>query len=80
MTALPTNMRYLYLFTLLFSLSKVSLAQGIDGPQVSVNFQQANIETVVSDLESKTGYHFYYDAVVFDSLRVTLQLNQQPLK
>lgn len=80
MTVLPTNMRYLYLFTLLFLLSKVSLAQGIDGPQISVNFQQSTIENVVTDLEGKTGYHFYYDPILFDSLRVTLQLNQQPLK
>lgn len=80
MIASLTNMRYLYLIILCFFISKVSLAQGTDSRQISVNFQQANIEQIVNDLESKTGYHFYYDPIAFDSLRVTLQINQQPLK
>jgi hypothetical protein len=57
----------------------MSLAQVGGNKLIDVNFRQAGIEQVVNDLESKTGYHFYYDNTVFDSLRVTLQLNQQPL-
>jgi len=51
-----------------------------DKKLISVNFQQAKIEQVVSELESKTGYHFYYNSVQFDSLKVTVQVNQVPLE
>ncbi|HEY4327080.1 MAG TPA: carboxypeptidase-like regulatory domain-containing protein [Mucilaginibacter sp.] len=47
---------------------------------ISVNFQQATITQFVNDLESKSGKHFYYDPVQFDSLRVTLQVNEKPLE
>lgn len=47
---------------------------------IDVDFTQANISTVVTDLSSKTGYHFYYNPADFDSLKVTLQVNQKPLK
>src|SRR4051812_35404931 len=71
-------MKYLYLFTILsLFLAKGVLAQNTR--LINVDFQQARIDQVVTDLESKTGYRFYYDAATFDSLRVTLQLNQQPL-
>ena len=60
-------------------MGKVSLAQVLENRLINVDFQQARIEQVVNDLEGKTGYHFYYDVATFDSLRVTLQLNQQPL-
>ncbi len=46
---------------------------------ISVSFQQATIAQVVSDLESKTNYHFYYDPTSFDSLKVTLQVNDKPI-
>ena len=69
---------YLVIFCCLF-FCRLSIGQ-VAGPKlISVNYQQAGIEQVVTDLESKTGYHFYYDPAVFDSLRVTLQVNQQPI-
>jgi hypothetical protein len=47
---------------------------------ISVNFQQATIGQFVSELESKSGYHFYYDHVPFDSLKITLQVSNKPLE
>ena len=47
---------------------------------ISVNFQQATIAQFVNELESKSSYHFYYDPVQFDSLRVTVQANEKPLE
>jgi hypothetical protein len=70
---------YLVIFCFLF-FHKMSSGQVVSAKLISVNFQQAGIEEVVSDLESKTGYHFYYDPKAFDSLRVTLQVNQQPVE
>jgi hypothetical protein len=62
-------------------LAFFKLAQAQDGEKklISVDFQQAKIEQVASDLESKTGYHFYYNQAQFDSLKVTLQATDKPL-
>jgi hypothetical protein len=69
---------YLVILCFLFSLQMARAQQGAT-KLISVNFQQATISQVVNDLESKTGYHFYYDQVQFDSLKVTLQVNDKPL-
>jgi hypothetical protein len=63
----------------LFALLRVSYAQQGNIKLISVNFQQATITQVVNDIESKSNYHFYYDPAQFDSLKVTLQLNEKPL-
>lgn len=49
----------------------------VAGKLIDVNYNQATIEAVATDLESKTGSRFYYDPKLFDSLRVTLQASQQ---
>lgn len=66
----------LLLFGLLTAIT--GLGQTRVNQLVSVNYQQAAIAAIVTDLESKTDFHFYYDAAVFDSLRVTLQAERQP--
>ncbi len=68
---------YLFSFCFLFFL-QVAAAQ--QSKLISVNFQQATIAQIVNDLESKTSYHFYYDQASFDSLKVTLQVNDKPLE
>ena len=65
-------------FCFLFFL-QIAFAQQNPIKLISVNFQQATISQVVSDIESKSNYHFYYDAAKFDSLRVTLQVNDKPV-
>ncbi|GAC1304035.1 MAG: hypothetical protein NVSMB24_10890 [Mucilaginibacter sp.] len=47
---------------------------------ISGNFQQATIAQFISELESKSNFHFYYDPILFDSLRVTLQVNDKPVE
>jgi hypothetical protein len=66
-----------FCFTILFKLAS---AQDVSKKTISVNFQQAPIAQFISDLETKTGYHFYYTPALFDSLKVTLQLNDQPIE
>lgn len=68
---------YIMLCGLLFSCNLL-FAQ--PGKTFSVNYNQATIEQVIADIESKSDYHFYYDAAKFDSLRVTLQINDKPLE
>jgi len=70
---------YLLSFCFLVFL-KLASAQDVSKKIISVNFQQAKIEQFVSELESKTGYHFYYNQTQFDSLKVTVQATDKPLE
>ena len=69
---------YLFILSSLFFFPRAMAQQG-NARVLSVDFQQAKIDQVVNDLESKTGYHFYYDPARFDSLRVTLQASDKTL-
>lgn len=73
-------MRIVYLVTCLFLLlsSSVLRAQNVANKIVSVDFSQASIKEVVSDLERQTGVYFYYDENQLDSLRFTAKINQKP--
>lgn len=68
---------YLVFFLLIFV--KVVFAQQSQ-KTISVNFRGANIEQFVAELESKSGYHFYYNPAQFDSLKVTLEVANVPLQ
>lgn len=57
----------------------VSAQQG-NTKLITANFQNAKIESFVSELETQTGYHFYYDPAKFDSLRVTLNVTGKPFE
>jgi hypothetical protein len=70
---------YLLSFCFLFFLQITSAQQG-NVKLISANFQQATIAQFVADLESKSNYHFYYDPIQFDSLKVTLQVNDKPVE
>lgn len=63
---------------ILISSAFVALAQ--QNKLIDVDYNQANISQVATDLSAKTGYKFYYDPARLDSLKVTLSLHQQPLK
>jgi hypothetical protein len=71
-------MKKIYFTIILFLTVKLLHAQGIS-KTISVNFQQATVEQFATDLEVKSGYHFYYDHTQFDRLKITLQANDQPL-
>src|ERR1700743_2436946 len=74
-------MKKIYLLSwCLLLFFKLANAQDNEKKLISVNFQQAKIEQVVSDLESKTGNHFYYNQTQFDSLKVTLQVTDRTLE
>jgi hypothetical protein len=61
-------------------LMQFAKAQQTNVKLISVNFQQATVSQFVTDIESKSAYHFFYDPVQLDSLRVTLSLNDKPLE
>jgi hypothetical protein len=76
-------MKYRILFLLpSFFLSAFCLESSAQkNPQnlISGNFQQLSIDEFVHELESQTSYYFYYDTTRFDSLRITLSVDRQPL-
>ncbi|WP_419801384.1 TonB-dependent receptor [Mucilaginibacter sp.] len=72
-------MKKLSLLILLFSIVGMCLAQKPNAT-ISVNFRDAKVEQFAADLEAKSGYRFYYDPAQLDSLKVTLQVDNQPLK
>jgi hypothetical protein len=82
MTPSIDNMRKstLIISMLLSLVSLVTQAQQPGSKKVSVTLDSAVIATFVQELESQTGLHFYYDAVQFDSLRVSLNVKDQPLE
>src|ERR1700754_3972169 len=42
--------------------------------RVSIELQRAPIDSLIMELESQTGYHFYYDPAQFDSLRISVSV------
>jgi hypothetical protein len=80
MTIYPDDMKKSYLTLIFICIIKLLSAQNSSEKLINVNFQQATVAEFVNDLESKTGYHFYYDPIQFDSLKVTMQASNVPLK
>ncbi len=72
-------MKQLYLIIFLLLTGFALQAQSNMDKPVSASFTQAHVEEFVTTLERQTGYHFYYDPIGFDSLRITLQVNARPL-
>ncbi len=74
-------MRKIYLLGLFsFLFAQLATAQQSEKRLFTVNFQQAKVEQFVSALEANSNYHFYYDSLAMDSLKVTLQVNEKPLE
>jgi hypothetical protein len=72
-------MKKIYFLGFCFAiLCKMVSAQDMN-KTISVNFQNASIDQFVSDLETKTGYHFYYSPPLFDSLKLTVQATDKTL-
>lgn len=71
---------FLCLCSLLLFSGNALFAQTTTPPVISMEFNQARIETVVASIEAKTGYYFYYDAKALDSVRITAKVDQQSLE
>ncbi len=52
---------------------------GQAGKTISASYEQTPFEQFVRDIESKTDYHFYYNAAELDSLSVTLNVSGKSL-
>jgi len=76
----PNNMKKGYFTIVFICIVKLLSAQNTTEKTFNVNFQQATISEFVNELEAKSGYHFYYDPAQFDSLKITMQVNDLPLR
>ncbi|MFT3825765.1 MAG: TonB-dependent receptor [Chitinophagaceae bacterium] len=65
-------------FILSFLLPVFASAQ--QAPKVSAELSDVTIAVFVQTMEQQTDYHFYYDSVKFDSLRINLSASNLPLQ
>jgi hypothetical protein len=72
--------RLLILFNLILFITCVSVNAQPNTKRVSVELKEASIDSLVHELEAQTGYHFYYNPVQFDSLRVSLSVTNISLQ
>jgi hypothetical protein len=74
-------MRYIYfLLAVLCSLFYTELsAQEKSDTLVTGDFKELKIEQFVQELETQTGFHFYYISNQFDSLQINVSVKEQPL-
>ncbi|MGN6436911.1 MAG: TonB-dependent receptor [Agriterribacter sp.] len=68
---------YLLAILLLLTCSQAIFAQEV--PAVTGEFRGLKASQFVEQLEKTTGYRFYYDTTAFDSVKVDMVVQQQPL-
>ncbi|MES2651100.1 MAG: carboxypeptidase-like regulatory domain-containing protein [Bacteroidota bacterium] len=73
------RLTYLCLCCFLFLGYPKLFAQQTAAPLYSVDYNQKKVSEIAVDLESKSGFHFYFDKVVVDSLTITAKIDQKPL-
>lgn len=64
---------------LIFLLGGHYLQAQTTDPPLSVSFDSAHIADFVKEAERQTGVYFYYDARLFDSLRISIAVRSEPL-
>jgi len=74
-------MRYSYtiLSTFFSFFYCVSTVVGQSTPLITGNFKELRTVQFIRELESSSGFRFYYDSLQVDSLRINLTVREQPL-
>ena len=67
----------LFAFVCIFTLSASSQQNSL--PRVTVTLQDANISSLITELENQTKLFFYYDKVHFDSVRLNISAKDMPV-
>jgi hypothetical protein len=70
-----------FLFFVIGMLSFCPVLYAQRNPQnlISGDFRDLKIKEFTEEIESQTDYFFYYDISLFDSLRISISVSQQPL-
>jgi len=73
-------MRHSYfILIILFSFFYSITLQGQTRPLITGNFKEIKLGQFIREVESSSGYHFYYDSLQIDSIQVNLTVKDQPL-
>src|SRR6187549_319033 len=73
-------MRYFYFILIFFFSFFYSIAvHGQARPLITGNFKEIKLGQFIREVESSSGYHFYYDSLQIDSIQVSLTVKDQPL-
>jgi hypothetical protein len=62
------NLQLLIFLNLLLLITGITASAQPGAKRVSLELKGARIDSLVTELETQTGYHFYYDPAQFDSL------------
>jgi CarboxypepD_reg-like domain/TonB-dependent Receptor Plug Domain len=72
---------YLHLFFfILFSSCLQSFGQKGTSSVITTNLKEVSFKKFVTEIEKQSRVHFYYDSVQIDSIIITIDVKEQPLK
>src|SRR5690349_6920307 len=63
-------------FTSVFSIASAQITQR---DRITGNYNNLGLLQVIHQIEDQSGYFFYYDSTVIDSIRVNLSVENQPV-
>jgi hypothetical protein len=70
--------RLLLFICLAFSWSNLQAQKNVEN-LITGNFQNLTLREFTEQIEKQTNYFFYYDASLFDSLRISISVDKEPL-
>jgi hypothetical protein len=70
------KVRPLFLLLILILFASGAVAQNALARKVNVDFSNANINAIVTNLEQQAGVNFYFDPIQFDSASFTVSGQQ----
>src|SRR6186713_1117276 len=73
-------MRKLYSFLIILIASVPVMGQTDSSRPVTIVVDSAKIDTFIQQLEKQTDLRFYYNAAQFDSLFISINVQNQPLR
>ncbi|HEY8894193.1 MAG TPA: carboxypeptidase-like regulatory domain-containing protein [Niastella sp.] len=74
------NLPLLIFLNLFLLLTAVTAGAQPGAKRVNLELKEAPIDSLITELETQTGYHIYYDPAHFDSLRVSISVTNISLQ
>lgn len=74
------NLRLLIFLPLIFLIAGITASAQSGSKRVSLELKGAPIDSLITELETQTGYRFYYDPAQFDSLQVSVSVTNVSLQ
>jgi hypothetical protein len=74
------NLPLLIFLNLFLLITALTASAQTGAKRVSLELKEAPVDSLITELETQTGYHFYYDPAQFDSLRVSISVSNVSLQ